>query len=99
MPKSREIIIKPYSKKRRKKRLRRFFLFFLSVLLIFTLSLYFFLNWLIKRENEEVEKLKLQNQYLKSEIKKYEGSDEAYEELLRVKMGYIKNGEKVIIYK
>ncbi|MEZ0343348.1 MAG: septum formation initiator family protein [Caldimicrobium sp.] len=99
MPRSREIIIRPYSKKRRKKRLRRFFLFFLSVLVVFTLSLYFFLNWLIKKENEEVEKLKTKNQSLRSEIKKYESSDEAYEELLRVKMGYIKDGEKIIIYK
>ncbi len=99
MPRSREIIIRPYSKKRRKKRLRRLFLFFLSVLVVFTLSLYFFLNWLIKKENEEVEKLKTKNQSLRSEIKKYESSDEAYEELLRVKMGYIKDGEKIIIYK
>ncbi len=99
MLKSREIIIRPYSKKKRKKRLRRFFLFFLSILIVFTLSIYFFLNWLIKKESEEVEKLRMKNQSLKSEIKKFESSDQAYEELLRVKMGYIRDGEKIIIYK
>jgi cell division protein FtsB len=99
MPKSREIIIKPYSKKKRKKKIRRFLLLFLSILVIVTVSFYFFLNWLIKKENEELEKLRIKNQQLKSEIKKYESSDKAYEELLRVKLGYIRDGEKIIIYK
>lgn len=99
MPRSREIIIKPYSRKKRKKRLRRFLLLFLSLLVIFTLSFYFLLNWLIKKESEEIEKIKMRNQYLKSEIKKYESSDMAYEELLRVKLGYIQEGEKIIIYR
>lgn len=70
----------------------------LSVLVFFTLTIYLLLHWLIKKESKELEKLKLDNQMLRSEIKKYQSSEQAYEELLRTKLGFIKDGEKIIIY-
>lgn len=71
----------------------------LTVLIFITLSLYLFLSWIIKKEEKGLEKLRSENQILRSEIKRFQSSDLAYEELLRAKMGYIKNGEKVIQYK
>ncbi len=71
----------------------------LTALVFITLSLYLFLSWIIKKEEKGLEKLRSENQILRLEIKRFQSSDLAYEELLRVKMGYIKNGEKVIQYK
>jgi cell division protein FtsB len=99
MPKPSQIIIKPYSKRKKKKRLRRILLGMLTALVFVILTIYIFLSWLIKKEGKELEKLRSENQILKTEIKKFQSSDLAYEEFLRVKMGYIKNGEKVIQYK
>ncbi|MFN4197369.1 MAG: FtsB family cell division protein, partial [Caldimicrobium sp.] len=48
--------------------------------------------------SKELEKIQIENQRLKSEIKKYQSSDKAYEEFLRVQMGYIEEGEKIILY-
>ncbi|MCS7150625.1 MAG: septum formation initiator family protein [Caldimicrobium sp.] len=70
----------------------------ISLLVFFALTIYLFLHWLIKKESKELEKLKLDNQMLRSEIKKYQSSEQAYEELLRTKLGFIKDGEKIIIY-
>lgn len=98
MKKEPSIYIKPYSKKKKKKRIKRILLVVLSVLVFFTLTIYLLLHWLIKKESKELEKLKLDNQMLRSEIKKYQSSEQAYEELLRTKLGFIKDGEKIIIY-
>lgn len=70
----------------------------LSVLVFFSLMVYLLLHWMIKKEGRELEKLRMENQILRSEIKRFQSSEEAYEELLRTKMGYIKEGEKLIIY-
>jgi len=92
-----EIIIKP--RKKKKKRLRRILVFLLAGSLFFAISIYFFLSWMIKKEAEEIQKIKSKNEILRSQIKQYQSSDEAYEELLRTKLGYIRDGEKIIIYK
>jgi len=92
-----EIIIKP--RKKKKKRLRRILVFLLAGSLLFAISIYFFLSWMIKKEAEEIQKIKSKNEILKSQIKRYQSSDEAYEELLRTRLGFIKEGEKIIIYK
>jgi len=92
-----EIIIKP--RKKKKKRLRRILVFLLAGSLFFAISIYLFLSWMIKKEAEEIQKIKSKNEILKSQIKRYQSSDEAYEELLRTKLGYIRDGEKIIIYK
>lgn len=98
MKKQPQIIIKPYKRKKKKKRLKRYFLVILTFLIFFTLSLYFLLSWLVKKESGELEKQRLNNQILRSEIKRFQSSNEAYEEYIRTKMGYIKEGEKLIIY-
>ncbi|WP_200870694.1 MULTISPECIES: septum formation initiator family protein [Thermodesulfobacterium] len=47
---------------------------------------------------EEVERVRRENVYYEGEIKRLTSSDEPYEEILRTKYGYIKEGEKIIIY-
>ncbi|MCS7199710.1 MAG: septum formation initiator family protein [Caldimicrobium sp.] len=98
MKKQPVIYLKPYSKRSKKKRLKKILLVVLSVLVFFSLMVYLLLHWMIKKEGRELEKLRMENQILRSEIKRFQSSDEAYEELLRTKMGYIKEGEKLIIY-
>lgn len=97
MFRKKEIIIKP--RKKKKKRLRRILVFMLAGSLLVAISIYLFLSWMIKKEAEEIQKIKSRNEILKSQIKRFQSSDEAYEELLRTKLGYIRDGEKIIVYK
>ncbi|WP_168194227.1 septum formation initiator family protein [Thermodesulfobacterium sp. TA1] len=92
-----QIFIRPYSKKKKSK-LKKFFFTLLLVLLGLTFSTFLTLNFLIKRELAEIENLKKENTYYEGEIKKLTSNDEPYEEILRTKYGYIKEGEKIIIY-
>ncbi|WP_028841121.1 FtsB family cell division protein [Thermodesulfobacterium hveragerdense] len=92
-----QIYIKPYAKKK-KSRFKKVFFTLLLVLLGLTCSVFLTLNFLIKKEMEEVEKLKRENVYYEGEIKRLTSSDEPYEEILRTKYGYIKEGERIIIY-
>ncbi len=94
-----KVVITPYGKRKKRKKYRRILLFSLFIFLFFTLGAYLFLSWLIKKESKDLEKIRLENQKLRGEIKKFQSSDKAYEEVLRVKMGYIAEGEKIIIYK
>ncbi len=98
MKRNPQIVIKPYSKKRKKKTWRRYFLVIFTFLIFFTVSIYLFLSWLVKKEKTELERLKYENQKIRSEIKKFQSSQEAYEEYIRTRLGYIKDGEKIIIY-
>jgi len=98
MARQKEILIRPYQRKK-KKRVKRILLLGLTILVLFTVTFYLFLNWVIKKETSELEKIRTKNQSLKSEIKRFQSSKEAYEELLRVRMGYIREGEKIINYK
>ncbi|WP_038056891.1 FtsB family cell division protein [Thermodesulfobacterium hydrogeniphilum] len=91
------IIIKPYKKKKRSK-IKKFLLGILVISFILTLSVYIGLNFLIKSQVKNIEELKQENNYLKKEIQKFSSSDKAYDEILRTKYGYIKDGEKIIIY-
>ncbi|MFN3567573.1 MAG: FtsB family cell division protein [Caldimicrobium sp.] len=93
-----KVYVIPYAKRKKKKKFKRYAIFFLFFLLFLTLSIYLFLNWMIKKESEELEMIQKENQRLRSKIKKYQSSDTAYEEFLRVMMGYIGEGEKIIIY-
>jgi len=91
-----QIIIKPYKKKRKKK--RKWFIGILLIGIIFTISIYLVLNFMVKREMRQIEEIEKENRYLRKEIQKLSSSDVPYEELLRTKYGYIKEGEKIIIY-
>ncbi|MFN3406151.1 MAG: FtsB family cell division protein [Caldimicrobium sp.] len=93
-----KVYVTPYSKRKKKKKIKRYALFFFVFLIFLTLSTYLFLSWMIKRESKELERIQTENQRLRSEIKKYQNSDKTYEEFLRVQMGYIEEGEKIIIY-
>lgn len=98
MKKQPQIVIKPYSRKRKKKGWRRYFIVILTFFIFFTVSVYLFLSWLIKKEKTELERLRYENQKLRSEIKRFQSSQEAYEEYIRTRLGYIRDGEKIIIY-
>ncbi len=93
-----EIFVRSYRKKKKKSRFRYvlvgilFFCFFIS------LTFYLWISWLVKREVSDIEKIRKENTYLKKEIQKYLSSDKYYEEILRTKYGFIKNGEKIFIY-
>uniref|UniRef100_A0A7V6CE91 Septum formation initiator family protein n=1 Tax=Thermodesulfobacterium geofontis TaxID=1295609 RepID=A0A7V6CE91_9BACT len=91
-----QIIIKPY-KKRRKKR-KKWFLGILIIGLVLTLSIYLILSFMVKREMKKIEEIEKENRYYRKEIQKLSNSDMPYEELLRTRYGYIKKGEKIIIY-
>ena len=91
-----KIIIKPYQK--RKKSWKKVLLGILLVSFVITLSVYLGLSFLVNKEVRNISELRQENNYLKKEIKKLKTSDEAYEEILRTKYGYIKNGEKIIVY-
>ena len=96
MPLAKPIIIKP--KPRRKKRVRRLFLFGLLILILLTTSMYFYLSWRIKKELKDIEDLKIKNEQMRQEIKQLQSSESHYEEHIRRRLGYIKDGEKIFIY-
>ena len=96
MPIAKPIIIKP--KPKRKKRIRKLLLFGLLILVLLTTSIYFYLSWRIKKELKDIEDLKIKNEQLRQEIKQLQSSESNYEELIRRRLGYIKDGEKVFIY-
>jgi len=91
-----QIVIKPKRKKRKKR--KRWFLAVLLIAVFLTISIYLGLNFMIKREMKEIEEIRKENSYFKKEIQKLSNSDTPYEEILRTKYGYIKKGEKIIIY-
>lgn len=92
-----QIIIKPY-KKRVKRSRKKLLIGILFIFLILSLSIYLFLSWMIKKEYKELEKLKRENSFLKKEIKELVSSNSSYERILRTKYGFIKDGEKIVIY-
>ena len=96
MPIAKPIIVKP--KPKRKKRIRKLLLFGLLILVLLTTSMYFYLSWRIKKELKDIEDLKIKNEQLRQEIKQLQSSESYYEELIRRRLGYIKDGEKVFIY-
>ncbi len=91
------IITSPY-KKEKKDRFKRFLFWILVVTLFLTSFLYVSLYFLIKNQAKNIKELRLENEYFSKEIKKFQVSDKAYEEVLRTKYGYIGDGEKIIIY-
>lgn len=91
-----QIIIKPY--KKRKKRIKKWLIGILIIGFILTLSIYLGLNFIVKRELKEIEEIKKENNYFRKKIQKLSNSNASYEEILRTKYGYIKKGEKIIIY-
>ncbi|PMP66720.1 MAG: hypothetical protein C0190_04990 [Thermodesulfobacterium geofontis] len=90
------ILIKPYKKKRKKR--KKLFIGILIIGAILTFSLYLILSFMVKRELKKIEEIEKENKYYRKEIQKLSNSDIPYEEILRTKYGYIKKGEKVIIY-
>lgn len=91
-----KILIKPYKKKRKKR--KKWFIGILIIGTILTLSLYLVLSFMVKREMKKIEEIEKENRYYRKEIQKLSNSDMPYEEILRTKYGYIKKGEKIIIY-
>jgi cell division protein FtsB len=96
MPITKPIIIKP--KPKRKKRIRRLLLFGLLILVLLTTSMYFYLSWRIKKELKDIEDLKIKNEQIRQEITQLQSSESNYEELIRRRLGYIRDGEKIFIY-
>ncbi|MFN3920964.1 MAG: FtsB family cell division protein [Caldimicrobium sp.] len=94
-----KIVLTPYHKRKKKKKYKRIFIFILFFFVFFALGAYFLLSWIIRKESKDLERLRLENQKLKTEVREFQSSDKAYEEYLRVKMGYIAEGEKIILYK
>ncbi len=91
-----QIVIKPsYKKKKNKKKLFGSVLFIGIILAFF---IYLGLNFMIRSEIKKIEDIRKENKYLKESIQELSSSDIPYEELLRTKYGYIKKGEKLIIY-
>lgn len=90
-----QIVIKPHKKKKKKK---KWFIGILLIGFIFTFSIYLLLSFMVKREMKTIEEMERENNYLRKEIQKFSNSNIPYEELLRTKYGYIKEGEKIIIY-
>ncbi len=91
------ILIKPY-KKKKKNRFKYVLMGFLFFGFLLSLSFYLWISWLVKREASEIEQIKKNNAYLRREIHKYLSSDRYYEEILRTKYGFIKEGEKIFVY-
>lgn len=91
-----QIVIKPKRKKRRKR--KKWFLAILLIAVFLTFSIYLGLSFMVKREMNKIEEIEKENRYLREKIQKFSTSDIPYEELLRTKYGYIKRGEKIIIY-
>jgi len=73
-------------------------LFGILLLILLTTSMYFYLSWRIKKELKEMEDLKIKNEKMRQEIKELQSSESNYEELIRRRLGYIKEGEKIFIY-
>jgi len=96
MPIPKPVIIKPKPKK--KKRIRRFLLFGLLILVLLTTFMYFYFSWRIKKELKDIEDLKIKNEQIRQEIKQLQSSESNYEELIRRRLGYIRDGEKIFIY-
>jgi cell division protein FtsB len=96
MPVPKPIIIKP--KPKRKKRIRRLLLFGLLILVLLTTFMYFYLSWRIKKELKDIEDLKIKNEQIRQEIIQLQSSESNYEELIRRRLGYIRDGEKIFIY-
>jgi len=96
MPVPKPIIIKP--KPKRKKRIRRLLLFGLLILVLLTTFMYFYLSWRIKKELKDIEDLKIKNEQIRQEIIQLQSNESNYEELIRRRLGYIRDGEKIFIY-
>ncbi len=90
------IIIKPQKKK--KKKVRRILILVLLFLTFFAFTLYLFLSWRIKKEIGEIESYRLLNEQLRQELKSLQGDERYYEDLIRRRLGYLKEGEKILIY-
>jgi len=73
-------------------------LFGLLILVLLTTFMYFYLSWRIKKELKDIEDLKIKNEQIRQEIKQLQSSESNYEELIRRRLGYIRDGEKIFIY-
>lgn len=93
-----QIIIKPYKKNKKNEKIKKVLISIFSVVLFLCIIVYLWLSWVIKREIKDLQRLEKENRYLKEEIRKLANSDKAYEEILRTEYGFIKDGEKLIIY-
>ncbi len=88
--------IRSYRKKRSKK-----FKVLITLLLVWCVVsgiLYLGVSWFIAKKVEEIKRLQKENAELRLDIKELKTSSKAYEELIRRKLGYIKDGEKIVIY-
>ena len=93
-----EIIVRPYKRKKKKSRFRYVLMGLFLFGFFVSLSLYLWISWLVKKESADIEKIKKENSYLKREIQKCLSSDKYYEEILRTRYGFIRDGEKLFIY-
>lgn len=91
-----QIIIK--SKKNKRKKIKKWFKIVLTAGVIFVFFIYLGLNLMVKREMSKIEEIEKENNFLRKQVQKFSTSDIPYEELLRTRYGYIKEGEKIIIY-
>lgn len=73
-------------------------MFGLLILVLLTTFMYFYLSWRIKKELKDIEDLKIKNEQIRQEITQLQSSESNYEELIRRRLGYIRDGEKIFIY-
>jgi len=73
-------------------------LFGLLILVLLTTFMYFYLSWRIKKELKDIEDLKIKNEQIRQEIIQLQSNESNYEELIRRRLGYIRDGEKIFIY-
>ena len=73
-------------------------MFGLLILVLLTTFMYFYFSWRIKKELKDIEDLKIKNEQIRQEIKQLQSSESNYEELIRRRLGYIRDGEKIFIY-
>ena len=73
-------------------------MFGLLILVLLTTFMYFYFSWRIKKELKDIEDLKIKNEQIRQEIKQFQSSESNYEELIRRRLGYIRDGEMIFIY-
>jgi len=85
-------------RKKKSKSILRFLILGLCLFVMVSGIGYFVLGWIIEQRLKEIKVLEAQTALLKQKIRTLKESPAAYEEVIRKKLGYIKDGEKVIIY-
>jgi len=92
-----KIILKgDYRKKKRN--FKKFFLKVFLLLIFFCISGSFVLSLLVEHEIKEIKELKYANNYLRKKITVLKNNPQEYEKEIRRRLGYIKEGEKIVIY-